>query len=82
MNLNKEIIHETKIKCSNTIQITLDDDYNVPDSKADIDAIIKEHAIVIHDDVKASGERAEISGSLKFALLYIGRGRWMDVICR
>ena len=83
MNLNKEIIHETKIKCSNTIQITLDDDYNVPDSKADIDAIIKEHAIVIHDDVKASGERAEISGSLKFALLYIGArqvdGRHMPV---
>lgn len=83
MNLNKEIIHETKVKCSNTIQITLDDDYNVPDSKADIDTIIKEQAMVLHDDVKVSGERAEVSGSLKFALLYIGArgvdGRHMPV---
>lgn len=83
LNLNKEIIHETKIKCSNTIQITLDDDYNVPDSKADIDAIIKENGIVIHDDVKSSGERAEVNGRLKFAFLYIGArqndGRHMPV---
>ncbi|MDO5401831.1 MAG: DUF3794 domain-containing protein [Eubacteriales bacterium] len=83
MNLNKEIIHETRIKCSNTIQITLDDDYNVPDSKADIDSIIKEYGIVVHDDVKASKERAQVSGQLKFALLYIGArqtdGRHMPV---
>lgn len=83
MNLNKEIIHETRIKCSNTIQITLDDDYNVPDSKADIDSIIKEYGIVVHDDVKASGDRAQVAGKLKFALLYIGArqsdGRHMPV---
>ena len=38
--IRKENIHENRIKCSNTMQITLDDDFNVPDSKPDIDSII------------------------------------------
>ena len=42
MRIDREEIHENKIVCSNTMQITLDDDFNVPDSKADIETIVKE----------------------------------------
>ena len=42
MNLKHENIHEYVIKCTNTTQITLDDDFNVMDSKPDIDLIVKE----------------------------------------
>ena len=42
MKINKERIRENSVKCKNTMQITLDDDFNVPDSKADIDSIIRE----------------------------------------
>ena len=34
--INKGYIHDNECKCKNTIQITLDDDFNVPDNKADI----------------------------------------------
>ena len=44
MKINKERIRENSVKCKNTMQITLDDDFNVPDSKADIDSIIRESA--------------------------------------
>lgn len=72
MRINKENIHENRMKCSNTMQITLDDDFNVPDSKPDIDSIVKECGNVHIDSVKASGDRAEVTGGLDFALLYIG----------
>ena len=42
VNLKHENIHEYVIKCTNTTQITLDDDFNVMDSKPDIDLIVKE----------------------------------------
>ena len=77
MRISKENIHENKIKCKNTLQITLDDDFNVPDSKPDIDAIVKERGSVHIDSVKAAGDRAELSGNLDFALLYVG-GRESD----
>lgn len=73
MRISKENIHENKIKSKNTMQITLDDDFNVPDSKADIDAIVKECGNVHVDSVKANADRAEVMGCLDFALLYTGR---------
>lgn len=83
MRINKENIHENKIKCQNTMQITLDDDFNVPDSKADIDTIVKERGNVHVDAVKANADRAEVGGCLDFALLYTGSrgadGRFLPV---
>lgn len=83
MRINKENIHENKIKGKNTMQITLDDDFNVPDSKADIDTIVKERGNVHVDAVKANADRAEVSGCLDFALLYTGSsendGRFLPV---
>ena len=73
MRIRKENIHESRIKCKNTLQITLDDDFNVPDSKADIENIVKEWGNVHVDNVKNSGDRAEVSGSLDFAFLYTGK---------
>ena len=73
MKINKERIRENSVKCKNTMQITLDDDFNVPDSKADIDSIIREWGNPHADSVKVSGERAEVKGSLDFAFLYCGR---------
>lgn len=72
MRIDREEIHENKIVCSNTMQITLDDDFNVPDSRADIDMIVKERGNVHIDSVKASGDRAEVAGGMDFAVLYIG----------
>lgn len=47
MNLKHENIHEYVIKCTNTTQITLDDDFNVMDSKPDIDLIVKEWGMAV-----------------------------------
>ena len=70
--IRKENIHENRIKCSNTMQITLDDDFNVPDSKPDIDSIIKERGIVHIESVKSVADKADVIGALDFSLLYTG----------
>ncbi|MBQ4282357.1 MAG: DUF3794 domain-containing protein, partial [Lachnospira sp.] len=74
MRINKENIHANRIKCVNTMQITLDDDFNVPDNKADIESIVKEWGNVRIENVKTAGDRAEVMGCLDFALLYVGKG--------
>ena len=75
MELKYDNIHEYTIKCSNTTQITLDDDYNVPDSKADIDSIIKDFGLVVTDGVRVNQDKAQVEGNLKYAVLYIGKGQ-------
>ena len=42
-----------KLKCKSTLQLTLDDDFNVPDVKPDIDKIIKEQGEIKITDIKA-----------------------------
>ena len=41
MRLRTENIHEYRLKCNTVAQITLDDDFNVPDTKDDIELIVR-----------------------------------------
>lgn len=54
------------------MQITLDDDFNVPDSKPDIDGIIKERGLVHIESAKSIADKADIIGVLDFSMLYTG----------
>ncbi len=79
MRINKENVHVNRVKCVNTLQITLDDDFNVPDNKEDIEAIVKEWGNVRVDSIKTTGSRADVSGCLDFALLYVGKGNSLEI---
>ena len=72
MRLRTENIHEYRLKCNTVAQITLDDDFNVPDTKDDIELIVKEWGNVQTDSVKVNKDKATVDGELKFSLLYIG----------
>lgn len=71
MELIKKNIHMNKLKCKSSVQLTLDDDFNVPDVKPDIDKIIKEQGIIELSDVNAVNGKLMVKGSLKFNILYI-----------
>ena len=43
MKLSSETMITNQIKCHGSIQTTLEDDVNVPDTKPDIDLIIKQN---------------------------------------
>lgn len=71
MELIKKNIHMNKLKCKSSLQLTLDDDFNVPDIKPDIDQIIKEHGEVKITDIKAMNGKLLVKGALGFNVLYL-----------
>lgn len=74
MELVKRNVHMNKLKCKTNVQLTMDDDFNVPDIKPDIEQIIKDQATIVMQDVKAMNGKVAIKGSLLFNVLYISDG--------
>lgn len=60
-----------KLKCKSTLQLTLDDDFNVPDAKPDIDKIVKEQGEIRITEVKAMSGKFIVKGVLFFNVLYL-----------
>lgn len=71
MELIKKNIHMNKLKCKSTLQLTLDDDFNVPDIKPDIDEIITEQGDIRITDIKAMNGKLLVKGALQFNVLYL-----------
>lgn len=78
MELEKVKIHRKREIGSAVSQITLDDDYNVPDYRPDIVKVLKEKGELRFDEVKAGNGAVWIKGNLQFTVLYRceqGRGK-------
>ena len=50
MEISKNILNSYLEKCKATSQITLDDDYNVPDYRPDIVKVLKEQGELAFDE--------------------------------
>ena len=74
MELIKKNIHMNKLKCKSTLQLTLDDDFNVPDVKPDIDQIITGQGEIKINDMKAMNGKLLVKGVLRFNVLYLSEG--------
>lgn len=70
MELNKKTVHMKHQKGMAEQIITIDDDFNVPDSKPDIVKKIKEKADVVIEKIRPMEERVSVGGELKYQLLY------------
>ena len=70
MQLNKIKLHSCTTFASAQSQITLDDDYNVPDYRPDIVKVLKEKGELHFDEVKATAGAAWLKGRLVFRVLY------------
>jgi hypothetical protein len=71
VELIKKNIHMNKLRCKSTLQLTLDDDFNVPDVKPDIDQIITEQGEIRINDIKVMNGKLLIKGALVFNVLYL-----------
>ncbi|WMJ85287.1 DUF3794 and LysM peptidoglycan-binding domain-containing protein [Anaerocolumna sp. MB42-C2] len=71
MELIKKNVHMNKLKCQSSLQLTLDDDFNVPDVKPDIYKIIKEQGAIKINDVKMLNGKLMVKGALSFNMLYL-----------
>jgi len=71
MELFKKNIHMECQSCKSMLQLTLDDDFNVPDAKPDIAKIMKEQGNVVIREINPMNGKYMIRGDLCFQLLYI-----------
>lgn len=71
MDLLKKNIHMNKLKCKSSVQLTLDDDFNVPDVKPDISSMIKEQGNIVIYEIKPMNGKLLAKGALQFNILYI-----------
>ena len=70
MQFNKIKLHSLVLCGKAESQITLDDDYNVPDYRPDIVKVLKEKGELHFDEVKAAAGAAWLKGRLVFKILY------------
>ncbi len=70
MELSKKYIHMNREKGKAVTQITLDDDFNVPDTKPDLIRIILDKGEIRVDEATITQDHVWLKGALKFSLLY------------
>lgn len=70
MELVKQQIHMNRWKGNTTTQITLDDDFIVPDTMDDMDQVLLDNGEIQIESVKNQGEKVLIKGKLDFQVLY------------
>ncbi len=73
MELLTHSILTNEIKCQSYIQTTLEDDMNVPDTKPDIDKLIKIHGDIQLQDITPGEDKVTVRGNLNFSLLYFSK---------
>lgn len=70
MELIKKNVHMNRLKGKMVTQLTLEDDFNVPDVKPDIDQMIKESSEIKIESVKVQEGKVTVRGKLIFRVLY------------
>lgn len=71
MELVKERIQMREQSCQSSLQITLEDDFNVPDSKADIDRIVTQDGRIEIVETNLLNGKLLVKGMLHFEMLYM-----------
>lgn len=70
MELERQILHKNREVGRAFSQITLDDDYNLPDFKPDLTKIIRERGNIQFDEIHANNGHVWFKGTLAFDILY------------
>ena len=70
MELEKKRIHMNRHRGTVTSQMTLDEDFNVPDSMDDVAHMILDSGEIQIESVKNQGERVAVKGKLLFRIFY------------
>lgn len=74
MELVRKNLHRNRQKGRAVSQITLDDDYNIPDSMPDVGMTIQEKGKIEMSEVKVEAGRVRVKGTLLFDVLYLCDG--------
>ncbi len=70
MELVKNKLATTILKASKYVQFTINDDFNVPDAKEDMERVIAGTGNVLLEDVETLENKVRVSGTVYFKVLY------------
>lgn len=70
MEFCKKDIHTDVLIASKYSQLTIDDDFNIPDTKEDIDKIIAGNGYIVVNEVASEEGRVKVIGSVYFKAIY------------
>lgn len=74
MELTTKTIHMATVRGTALTQLTLDDDFIVPDIQPDIERLIADQGSLVITDIRKIPGKAEVSGQLEFNVLYQAPG--------
>ena len=70
LELEKQNLRRNRLKSQTGTQVTLDDDFIVPDTMSDMAEVILDSGIIQLEPVKVQRERITVRGKLDFHVLY------------
>ena len=70
MELVKKQIHMNRVKGRASTQLTMDDDFIVPDTMDDMAQVLLDTGSIAVEAVKPMAEKVQIKGKLEFEVLY------------
>lgn len=70
MEIIKENIHMGRIRAEGTVQVSFDEDMNIPDQKPDVTGILLQKGEAVTEEVKAGNDTVTIKGRLLYHVLY------------
>ena len=74
MELVKKLVQVDQGRCQASIQLTLDDDFNVSDRKPDVRQIVAEQGEIHTNEITPGGDKVQLDGTLQFQIFYISEG--------
>lgn len=81
MELETKQIHKNKTPQEVTMQLIVEEDYNLPEYKKDIVYVIKSRGTVKIEEIVPEEEYVSVKGKVQFAILYQGEAGSVDGVC-
>ena len=75
MELMKKSIYTDRIKAKAMLQIPLEEDINVSDSRPDVGRLVFTHGRIKIDEIKTGMNKIWVKGKLLFQVLYEAEGK-------
>lgn len=81
MKIEKKTVQSSVLKLEKNVQITIDQDMNVPDTKPDVEKIVESRGEVHIDEIEILTDRIRIRGIFLVQILYMSAEKEQRISC-
>ncbi len=79
MKVEKKAVRSGILKLEKNVQITLDEDMNVPDTRPDVEKIIESRGEVHIDEIEVLTDRMRLRGNFLVQILYLSTDKEQEI---